>query len=154
MSNEFSNNDVSLHVLKTYQVGAMESAAHRAMRQYKDALLAPYNITGIEWYLVGTVADAGEAGARITDLADALGTTQGFITKTVNLLEAKNILRRKANAKDARSSFVIMNKSYMKTLDEIETMLRKNLNNSIYGQVTHEQLKTYIQVINTFRSIS
>lgn len=154
MSNEINTESVhNLGNIKTYHVGLIEAAAHRALRQHKDSLLKEYGITGIEWYIVGAVADSGTRGLRITDLADMLGTTQGFLTKTVNLLEAKGILSRKANADDARSNFVILNKKYIKTVDEIEEALRNKLRKSIYGRITEEQLKTYIDVLNQFRSL-
>jgi DNA-binding MarR family transcriptional regulator len=140
----------SLQELKTYHIGVVESAAHRALRQHKDKLLRTYGITGIEWYMIGTVADAGKQGIRATDLAATLGTTMGFLTKTVNLLEAKNILHRKANAKDARSNYIVLNRSYIKTLNEIEEALRTELRQSIYSLVTKQELETYIKVLERF----
>lgn len=143
-----------LHDLKTYHVGVVEAAAHRAMRQHKDDLLRAYGITSIEWYIIGTVADAGKKGMRITDLAVLLGTSQGFLTKTVNLLEAKGILSRKANAHDARSNFVILNKRYAKTIDDIEEALRNKLRKSVYSRITPEQLQYYIDVLTKFRDLA
>ena len=153
VSNEFFSSDKTLSELTTYQVGAIESAAHRSLRQYKDSLLSEYGITGIEWYLIGTVADTGTKGARITDLAEVLGTTLGFMTKTVNLLEAKAILLRRANAKDARSNHVIVSPKYRKTTLKIEAHLRSELRKSVYGLVTREELLTYIRVMEKFSKI-
>ncbi len=154
MSNESNPHVHKLHDLKTYQVGVVESAAHRALRQHKDTLLKPYGITGIEWYILGTVADTGKTGMRITDLANLLGTTQGFLTKTVNLLEAKGMLARKANANDARSNFVILNKKYAPKVVEIEAILRVELRKSLYSRITPEQLQTYIDVMAKFRDLA
>ena len=139
--------------LKTYQVGVIEAAAHRALRQHKDSLLKGYGLTGVDWYLIGAVADSGKEGIRATDLAKLLGTTMGFLTKTVALLEAKNILTRVANAKDARSSYIVLNTSYVTTVDEIEVELRKKLRQSVYNLITPEELLVYIQVINKFAAI-
>ena len=143
----------ALSELTTYQVGAIESAAHRALRQHKDELLKTYDMTGMDWYIVGAVSDAGEAGIRLTDLAEMLGTTMGFVTKAIKLLEAKNILYRKANAKDARSSYIALNANYHDTVEEIETALRAKLRESIYGHVTPEELLTYIQVMEKFSKL-
>ena len=87
VSNKLNTSAVQLKDLKTYQVGVIEAGAHRALRQHKDALLKNYNLTGVEWYLIGTVADAGKAGVRSTDLARSLGTTMGFLTKSISILE-------------------------------------------------------------------
>ena len=139
--------------LKTYHVGVIESAAHRALRQHKDTLLRNYGISGVEWYLIGIVADAGKQGIRATDLADILGTTAGFLTKTVKLLEAKGILQRTANADDARSSYIVLKPSYRKTFEEIEASLREKLRNSLYQLVTREELETYLRVMDKFRQL-
>jgi len=149
---DFSDSNV-LHTLKTYQVGAIEAGAHRALRQHKDALLKNYGMTGMDWYIIGNVADAGPEGIRSTDLAKTLGTTLGFLTKSINLLEAKGILIRKANAQDARSHYIALNKSYQKTVDEIEHELRDHLRKSIYSLVTPEELITYIKVMEKFNHL-
>lgn len=140
----------SIPELKTYHVGVIESAAHRALRKHKDKLLKDYGITGMQWYVIGLVADAGKSGIRITDLAKRLDTTLAFLTNTVNLLESKNILDRRVNKDDNRSSFVVMKTSYQKTYEEIEKELRARLKKSIYSMITPEELKTYINVINRF----
>lgn len=137
----------------TYQVGALESAAHRALRQYKDKLLSAYDLTGMDWYIIGAVADTGSDGIRTTDLAVSLGTTTGFLTKSLKLLEAKQIVLRTANAEDARSSYIVLNPSYRKIVDEIEQILRAELRKSIYSLITREELATYIRVIEKFSQL-
>ncbi|HSH18290.1 MAG TPA: MarR family transcriptional regulator [Candidatus Saccharimonadales bacterium] len=153
MSNTSDKSFESLREVKTYHLGAIEAAAHRALRQHKDELLKPYKITGIEWYLIGIVYDSGSEGIRSTDLAKELGTTMSFLTKTVNLLEAKNILHRRANAKDARSTYVVLNDKYIPTCEEIELHLRRELRKSIYSLVTPEELRTYIRVMERFSKL-
>ena len=140
----------NLKDITTYQVGAIESAAHRAIRQHKDSLLRDYDITGMDWYIIGLVSDSGKEGIRTTDLAEKLGTTMGFLTKAVNLLDAKKILRRTANVKDARSHYIVLNPSYRKTVDEIEAALRVKLRETVYSSVTPEELLTYVKVIEKF----
>lgn len=153
VSNRILGQIDTLHDLKTYHVGIIESAAHRALRQHKDTLLRNYGITGVEWYIIGTIADAGSQGIRLTELARMLGTTMGFMTKTMKLLEAKDIVLRTANAADARSSYFILNNNYKKTYEEIEHELRARLRKSIYSLVTPEELTTYIKVLDKFSKI-
>ncbi|MCW1907908.1 MAG: MarR family transcriptional regulator [Candidatus Saccharibacteria bacterium] len=153
MSNEIFPKSKGLADITTYQVGALESAAHRALRQYKDKQLSAYGLTGMEWYIVGIVADTGKTGIRTTDLAKNLGTTLGFLTKALKLLEAKRIITRRANAEDARSSFVALNPSYQKQVKKIEEVLRSKLRDSIYSQITKEELETYIRVMEKLSKI-
>lgn len=153
VSNKFFGQINSFNDLKTYHVGVLEAAAHRALRQHKDQLLRGYDLTGSDWYLIGTVADAGKQGIRSTDLAQYLGVTMGFLTKTITLLEAKGILIKKANAKDARSSYIALNSKYRKTLDEIEQALRFKLKESIYSLISPDDLKTYVQVLDKLSAL-
>ena len=152
MSNKLSKQK-SIRELKTYHVGALESAAHRSLRKHKDALLNEFGLTGMQWYIVGTVADAGPAGIRTTDLAETLATTMGFLTNNVNLLVSSNILIRRQNEEDSRSSFVVMKPSYQKTYLNIEAALRKKLRKTIYNYITPEELATYIHVITKFSKL-
>lgn len=153
VSNKFSNNTSSLGELTTYNVGVIEAAAHRALRQHKDSLLRNYGLTGVEWYIIGTVADAGKAGIRATDLANILGTTMSFLTKTTALLEAKKYVFKTANVDDARSNFICFNEKKRTVIEEIEVALRQKLRKSIYGQVSPEELLTYISVMQKFSQI-
>lgn len=154
MSNRLFGKKPSIAELKTYHVGVIEAAAHRALRQHKDELLKSYGVTGMEWYLIGTVADAGQQGIRSSDLAKILGTTMGFLTKTVALLEAKNIVYRNANEADARSNYICLKELYRPVLEEIELALRAKLRQSVYTMVTAEELETYIHVLDKFSQLS
>lgn len=153
MSSKKTDRNAELGRLKTYHVGVVESAAHRALRKHKDSLLREYGLTGMQWYIIGTVADAGHAGLRITDLAKQLDTTLAFLTNTVNLLVSKGILERQENREDSRSNFVVIKEAYLKTCDEIEHSLRKKLKESIYSRITPQQLETYIDVITKFSDL-
>lgn len=144
-TNKFTGKNV--HDYTTYQVGLIESSAHRALRQYKDKILKPYGITGIEWYIIGNIKDMGRKGIRVTDLANKFGTTVGFMTKTVNLLEAKNILKRFANAQDARSTYIMVAPKYLKTIEQIEKDLRLELKKTLYQKIKPQDLSNYISVL-------
>lgn len=153
MSNKSDASDLSPGNLKTYHVGAMESGAHRALRQYKDELLSRYRISGMEWYVIGAVADAGDKGTRITDLSLHMGTTMGFMTRTVNMLTAKGFLQREVSDKDARANTVRLADDMQATVDNIEAELRQKLRTSIYGLISREELTTYIKVIKLFSEL-
>lgn len=154
VSNGKFHNVNSLRELKTYHVGVIEAAAHRALRQHKDSLLKNYDLTGVEWYIIGTVADAGKDGIRATDLARILGTTMGFLTKTIALLEAKGFIFKKANSEDARSNFICFNEKQRRVIEEIEIALRVKLRESVYGVVSPEELLTYVKVMQKFSKLS
>lgn len=154
MSSDKTTESYSLGELTTYQVGALQSSSHRALKKHKDALLQDYGITGMQWYIIGTVLDAGEKGMRITDLAKYLDTTMAFLTNTVNLLESKGILMRTSSSVDSRSRMVSVTAGFRPICAKIETDLREKLRESLYSKLSREDLETYIKVISRFTELN
>lgn len=153
MSSKNLPDDFSVSKYTTYQVGALQSAAHRALRKHKDACLQDYGITGMQWYIIGTVLDAGRKGMRITDLAQFMGTTMAFMTNTVNLLESKGMLVRSTNDDDSRSRMIKVAPKFKPQCKKIEADLRQKLRNSMYANLTIEDLNTYIKVLSRFSEL-
>lgn len=153
VSNKFLHDVENLSQLKTYQVGVLEAASHRALRAHKDTLLRGYGLTGVDWYLIGMVADAGTEGIRSTDLAKTLGVTMGFLTKTVGMLDTRGILQKIANAQDGRSAYIRLHPDYQRTFEEVEAALRDKLRKSLYSLITPEELKIYISVLDKFSTL-
>jgi DNA-binding MarR family transcriptional regulator len=147
MSSRFNPDDFSLGELTTYQVGTMQATANRALKKHGDDLLKEYGITNMQWHIVGTVLDAGDKGARISDLARLLDTTMAFLTTNVNLLEARGILKRSENRNDARSRIVTVSPAFKPTCEKIESSLRAKLRSTIYTSISPEELRTYIKVL-------
>ena len=141
---------IELHEITTYQAGVYQARAFRALKQIKNGVLEPYGLTMMQYSALGLIKDAGSSGIRTTALAEQLDTTQSFITNIVNFLEAKRLVRRKADARDSRAHSIIFNKMYEKTVKEIEDKLRKELREKLYKQITPEELKIYINVLVKF----
>ncbi len=146
MSRNMDTDHFSLSELKTYHVGAMQAAAHRALKKHTDALLKDYGITGMQWHIIGAVWDSEPYGANISGLAELLDTTMAFITTNVNLLESKGILIRSSNVQDGRSHIIRVAAAFLPQCEKIEAALRVMLRRSIYSKVTPEELHTYVKV--------
>lgn len=153
MSIRINPNDFNLAELTTYKVGALQAAANRSLKKHGDKLLKEYGITSMQWHIIGSVLDAGEEGARISDLALSLDTTLPFLTNNVNLLESKGILIRKTSSSDARSRLVTVSDKFRPVCKEIETNLRAKLRESLYSKVTPKELHTYIKTLIKFSEI-
>lgn len=141
---------IELRNITTYQAGVYQARAFRALKQIKNRILEPYEISMMQWSVLGLIKDAGKTGVRTTVLAEQLDTTQAFISNTVSVLEAKKMVRRKADDQDHRAHCIIFNKKYDKLVEEIETKLRDELRKTIYVKVSPEELKTYMNVLVKF----
>ncbi len=145
--------NLDLKGIATYHVGRLESASHRSLRAYKDSCLKKYGLSAMQWYIIGAIYDTGNKGMRITDLSNHLGTTLGFMTNSVNLLESKKIVVRSDSTVDSRAKIVMIKESYKKTCRVIERDLRDHLRKTIYNELTREELKAYIKTLQILTSL-
>lgn len=133
--------------ITTYQSGVVQSAAYRNLNRHFSELLKEYDLTCMQWFVIGTILDAGPDGIRLTDLARKLQTGLPFITNIINLLESKNMVERKENETDSRVRCVSIMPEFVAECYEIEKRLRVKLRKSIYQNITPAELKTYIKVL-------
>lgn len=137
----------SLAEISTYQSGVIQSNAQRAMKNFTDACLSVHDITTMQWFILGTLLDAGPKGLRVTDLAKSVMTTVGYLTNTLNLLEAKGMVVRTADEIDSRTKMVSVAKSFVPKCEIVEKDLRQKMRESIYATITPQELTTYIKVL-------
>lgn len=143
-----------LGTITTYQSGVVQSAAFRALKKLTDDSLREHDITTMQWFIIGTIYDAGSKGIRITDLAAKLDTTLSFLTHSVNLLEAKGVLSRVTDKDDNRAKTVTVSPKFRPKCKLIESDLRRKLRTSLYATVTPEELRVYISVLRTFAGLT
>ncbi len=134
----------------TYRSGIALAAAHRSITRVVSDYLLQYELTAMQWFIIGYVYDHGKEGLRLTDLTNVLHTTLPYTTTTINLLESKGIVLKKGHSTDNRTKLVSINPSFHKTIDVIEKGLRKELREKLYNadNVSRDELETYITVLH------
>lgn len=135
--------------ITTYQSGVVQSAAHRLMTRTKTYYLSQYDLTTMQWFVVGFVYDAGDEGIRLNDLMKILDTTMPFITTIVNMLESKGIIHKVSDTTDSRIKIAKLNPTYRHVVEEIEEGLREELRTELYSnnKISRDELATYINVL-------
>lgn len=141
------NKDISQ--ITTYQSGVMQSTAHRILSRIKTDYLGQYNLSSMQWYIIGLAYDAGDAGVKLNTLMKTLDTTMPFITTTVNTLEAKGILHKVSDTTDSRVKIAVLDQAYKSTVEEIEKGLREELRTQLYNEdnISRQELSIYISVL-------
>lgn len=142
-----SGDFLQLSNVTTYQSGVVQSRAMRRLNQFTAFTLRAHNLTTMEWFIVGTVRDAGAKGMTLTELKNKLGTTMPFITTSVKALLAKNALAKSSQPKDARTKIVMIASGYQPTIRKIEKNLRAEMRKLFYDQIAPEDLRTYVNVL-------
>ncbi len=147
MSTDFSKTDISQ--ISTYQSGVAQAAAHRLINRTVTDYLLAYGLTPMQWFALGFIYDAGEAGIRLSDLARAIDTTLPYVTNTVALLESKGLVNKHLHKGDSRIKLVSVSKHYIATIEEIEEGLRERLRMELYNEnrITRDELQAYIHVL-------
>lgn len=151
-NNSHSYSDLS--GITTYQAGVLQATAHRLLQKQCDIILRPYDITKMQWLIIGTILDAGEAGVRITDLAKKLDTTLSYLTNTINLLESKQMLVRAIDERDVRAKIVRVDDAFKPKCADIEAALRQGLRESIYAHISPEDFRVYMKVMAQLSEIT
>tara|TARA_B100002049_G_C16029422_1_gene353882 strand:+ start:471 stop:935 length:465 start_codon:yes stop_codon:yes gene_type:complete len=143
------NSEKDIGQISTYHSGVAQASAHRRMNRIKTDFLLSYGLSPMQWFAIGYIYDAGEHGVRMSDLAKSLETTLPYITNTIAILEGKGIISKKSHEGDSRIKLLCVNKSYKKTVVEIESLLRQRLREELYGEdhISRDELATYIHVL-------
>ena len=146
-SNSFLENNMS--TISTYQSGIAQATAHRITSRIISDYLIRYDLTAMQWFIIGHIYDAGSIGLTMTELGRIIGTTLPYTTNTINLLESKGIIKKKVHDTDSRTKIVTVNQAYTEIVSEIEAGLRDELRDNLYGQnhISREELQAYITVL-------
>ncbi len=139
---------MDIRKITTYQSGVVQSAAYRNLNKHFTVLLKEHDLTCMQWFVVGTILDAGPEGIKLTELAKKLQTGLPFTTNVLNLLESKNMVERQDDPKDCRVKYVSIIPSFVADCQLIEQQLRAKLRKSLYKNISREELTTYIKVLH------
>ena len=137
----------SLNNIPTYTAGVAQASAHRLLKKMTENFLREYNLSMMQWFIIGTIYEAGSTGIGITKLSKMMDTNVPYITTTINILVSRNIVEREAHSEDNRAKVVRIHPDYMATVVTIEGDLRHKMRQSIYSTITPEELRIYISVL-------
>lgn len=138
---------VDISNITTYQAGVAQSSAYRNLNKLFSAMLKTYDLTSMQWFVLGTIFDSGENGIQLTQLSTKLQTGLPFITNTINLLQSKGMVERRNSLTDSRSKSVFIAESFIPTCRQIEADLRGKMRTSVYGRISQEDLTVYLRVL-------
>lgn len=140
--------------LTTYQAVVLQSRAHRAIKTHLTGSLKVHGVTMMQWSILGLVADAGQDGMRISDLAHALDTSLAFITTSVNVLEAKGFVQRAGHSQDNRAKLVRLTPEFMPKVASIEADLGQKQQNNLYADIDEKDMAAYFRVLEHFANVA
>lgn len=138
---------MDLTELTTYQALVYQSRANRQVKAQFEKILREYNLTMMQWSVLGFIKDAGKKGIRISDLAIRIDTSLAFITNSVNALEKKGIVQRAGHETDNRAKLVSVSPTHRKKLATIEDRLRHDVGAWVRKRLTEGEIETHIKAL-------
>lgn len=130
----------------TYQCAVIQARAHRALKAKLSYFLKGHNLTMMQWAIIGVLAEAGKTGMRVSDLASLLDTSLAFITTTVNVLEAKRMVKRTSHGDDNRAKIVTVTDSYKPKVIALEKTLHTQMDEWLKTVVSQKDMASYLRV--------
>ena len=110
--------------LTTYQIGLLVARTHRTLKAHTDEVLAPYDLTSVDWAIMGLVHDDNGSGIRLSDLSIELGVEAPFITVRIKRLEKRQLVLITQSTHDKRERLVTSTPAGIKIVTTIEPILR------------------------------
>lgn len=144
---------MDIRSVSTYQAGVAQAAAMRATNRLFAKLLREHDLTSMQWFIIGTIYDAGEDGITLTHLSERLQTGLPFITNTINLLETKGIVIRRGSPTDSRSKCVSIASHFREQCMRIEQTLRQKLREAVDPKISRKDLETYLKVLKQLSTL-
>lgn len=131
--------------ITTYQAGAMQALAHRALRLRCDRVLGPYGITKRQWLVIGLTLDAGPSGISLRELSTQLDMTAAALSAVVAVLVKQcKVIRQQIG----RQRGIALHPKFIPDCVEIERILRTALRESIYASVSPLEFRMYLKVLH------
>lgn len=130
----------------TYQVGLLLARTHRILKVYTDTVLIPYDITSVDWALLGLLHDRVTEPMRLSDLATELGVEASFVTVRVNRLAKRDLLILSKNSDDKRVRLACITPAGSTLVNTIEPILR-SASRSWLKNIGHLDIYSFVKVM-------
>lgn len=121
----------------------------RKMSNLRNTILEPYQLSSVEWFVMGVVlSKSADGGIRITDLATLFDVKTTYITAIVNKLKSLDFVSAVTDSTDARVRLVVITKKGAKAAETIEVKIQAAAEKALQDKVTDEQLGGFFKVMH------
>jgi DNA-binding MarR family transcriptional regulator len=134
--------------LSTYQVGLLVARTHRTLKAHTDDVLEPYELTSVDWSILGLVHDDTETALRLSDLSHELGVEAPFTTVRVKRLEERGLVIITPSTHDKRERHITITPAGARLITTIEPILRQASRKWLKG-VGPLEIKGFLSVMKT-----
>lgn len=142
---------VELRDLTTYQACILQARAYRTLKDFVAKQLEDYDVTMMEWVLLGVVHEAGAKGVSPSMLSAQLDVSLPMITRMLNKLDAADYISRRTVPKDKRQQIVVATAKGRQLAQAIEWQVRGAMREWL-KDVKREDLEGYVRLMTQLAS--
>ena len=128
-----------------YDVCITHAHGDRAFRNAIAGYLSQYNITMMEWLLLGIAAKEASKGVSMTHSAHVLGVTLPQVTALVAKLAPLGYIQQKSSNVDRRSRIILITSKGSGVFEKSSKVLEDSLS-SVFSGVSASDVATYLRV--------
>ena len=92
----------------------------QALSWIVSSLLKPYELTGVQYNVLRILRGAGDEGLKCCEISDRLVTKDSDITRLLDRLETRSLIKRERDAKDRRVILARITKEGLQLLTELD----------------------------------
>jgi DNA-binding MarR family transcriptional regulator len=129
-----------------YEACLLHSRADRALRLVVSKQLEQFNVTMMEWLLMGAVYYGPKEGMTMSAVAQALDVTLPQVTALTAGLTKQKLLKQKISRQDRRSRRLICTTAGKKLLEEIEQAVNTAMREWV-SDIPRDQLEVYFKTV-------
>lgn len=129
-----------------YEACLLHSRADRALRMVVSKQLEQFNVTMMEWLLLGAVSAGPKEGMTMSSVAAALDVTLPQVTALTAGLTKQKIIKQKISRQDRRSRRLVCTTAGKKLLSEIELAVEKAMREWV-EDIPTDDLQTYFKTV-------
>lgn len=129
-----------------YEACLLHSRADRALRVVVSRELEQFNVTMMEWLLLGVVSNGDRDGMTMSAVASALDVTLPQVTALTASLTKAKLLKQKISRQDRRSRRLHKTPAGKRLLEEIEQSVDGAFSKWL-SDIPREQLKAYFETV-------
>lgn len=138
-----TENDRSLTM---YEACLLHSRADRALRVVVSRHLEQFNVTMMEWLLLGVVSNGPKEGMTMSSVASTLDVTLPQVTALTATLTKVKLLKQKISRQDRRSRRLHATPAGKRLLHDIEQALT-NAMSGWFSEIPPDQLDKYFEIV-------
>lgn len=135
----------SISELPTFQACVLQARAYRTLRLFMSSQLKKYNLTMMEWVLLG-ISNSNTDGYTTTELSEILDVGLPLVTNMVDRVSDMGLVKRVRDTKDARTKRIFATAAGSALAEKVEYTLRTTMKDWLYD-VDRQVLTGYIKTM-------